>query len=106
MAILVTPSSLAFETAADSPRALKLPVGLRPSSLIQMRFEPAWRCRASAGSGRRGAGGGASVLPPTPLPSAARRRGIAATQALVRGGRVAGVFWGKVGVRAKGSGGE
>ena len=50
MAIFVTPSSLAFETAADSPRALKLPVGLSPSSFIQMRLEPAWRCKASAGS--------------------------------------------------------
>src|SRR3989442_15743471 len=36
------PSALAMLTATDMPRALKEPVGLRDSSLIQ-RFSPAFR---------------------------------------------------------------
>ena len=40
IASLVTPSSLAIETAMQSPRALKEPVGNRPSSLTITRPSP------------------------------------------------------------------
>ncbi len=49
MVILPIPSSFAFETAADNPRALKDAVGLTPSSLISRFGQPiaAPRRRAS-----------------------------------------------------------
>src|SRR6185437_1315589 len=47
-----TPSALARVTAALMPRALKEPVGLRPSSLIQKRATP--NERASSGDSTSG----------------------------------------------------
>ncbi len=40
VATLVTPSSRARDSAADIPRALKLPVGFNPSSLIKSCSNP------------------------------------------------------------------
>src|SRR5215467_14444848 len=56
-AILVRPSSFAFDTAAERPRALKDPVGLPASSLIQRLEKPAARPSRSARS---------SGAPPSP----------------------------------------
>ena len=44
----VAPSSTAFDTAADSPRALNEAVGLTPSSLISRLEQPSRAPRRSA----------------------------------------------------------
>ena len=48
MVSFVRPSSFAFDTAAERPRALKLAVGLTPSSLMRILGAPISRPRRSA----------------------------------------------------------
>ena len=52
---LVAPSSFARETAIARPRALKLPVGFRPSSLTSNRFRPNRLAQAGRRQQRRAA---------------------------------------------------
>ncbi len=52
MATPRTPSSAALDTPTAAPRALKVPVGVRPSSFIQSRGTPIdWPSRGSGSSG-------------------------------------------------------
>ena len=54
-AIFVWPSSFAFETAAERPRALNEPVGLPASSLIRRSRKPNARAEAIGAKQRRAA---------------------------------------------------